>query len=68
MSELVKEEKRAILEQMVTEWQRTAYIAEVNARVAQQLNDATMLQRAKEQLQRATMAGDLLKEELDKLE
>jgi hypothetical protein len=58
------EEQQQIVEQMMGEWRRQSYAAEVNVRVARRLGDERMERQAVEQMKRAEAALAVLEEEL----
>ena len=64
---LTEEQKAAVIEQMIAEWETTAYAAEVNVRVADRIDDKAMRTEAVRRLARAEGALKALREELDGL-
>jgi hypothetical protein len=65
--ELTTQQQIEVIWQKMTLYRQAVYGAQVDARVAERLNDAAMRQRAVEMLKRAEVAMDVLREELDRL-
>ena len=64
---LTEEQKKAVIRQMITEWEATAFAAEVNIRVADRIGDQAMRAEAIRRLKKAEGAQKALREELDGL-
>ena len=66
--ELTKEDKLALIENRIAQWNANAYSLELDAKVARVIEDEQMLERVKASLKKALGALEVLQTELDALQ